>query len=225
MCFSPEADFVAAAVVGTIGVATLRQVRTRRELIVGSLPLLFAFHQFVEAFVWLGLRGDVSAGVEKAATYVYVLYAFAVLPMIVPLGFFLLEPIDRHRRWLRPFVALGVGVGVFYLWHVIVDPLEAIAHPHGIEYVSGALGGYLAAVCYVIATCGPALLSSRRYLRWFGVVNVVAAGFAFAVHQVEFASIWCLYAALASLLILEHFRRERQGESSRRLAAGSPSGR
>jgi hypothetical protein len=29
------------------------------------------------------------------------------------------------------------------------------------------------------------------------------------VHQVEFASIWCLYAALASLLILEYFRRER----------------
>ena len=211
MCFSPEADFVAAAVVGTIGVATLRQVRTKRELLIGSLPLLFALHQFVEGFVWLGLRGDVSNGVEQAAVYIYVLYAFAILPLIVPLGFFLLEPVDSHRRWLRPFVVLGVGVSLFYLWHVIVDPLEAIAHPHGIEYLSGALGGYVAAVCYVIATCVPALLSSRRYLRWFGVANIAAAGFTFAVHQVEFASIWCLYAASASLLILEHFRRERAG--------------
>lgn len=209
MCFSPEADFVAAAVVGTIGVATLRQVHTRRELIVGSLPLLFAAHQFLEAFVWLGLRGQVSGAVGDAAMHAYVVYAFAVLPMLVPIGFFLLEPLADHRRWLRPFVVLGLAVGLFYLWHVVSEPVIAIEHPHGIEYKSGALGGYFAAIAYVVATCGPALLSSRHYLRWFGVVNLVAAGVAFSVHQVEFASIWCLYAALASLLILEYFRRER----------------
>ena len=209
MCFSAEADFAAAAVVGTIGVVTLRQVRTRRELIVGSLPLLFAVHQLVEGFVWLGFSGQVSAEVGEAAMYVYVIYAFAILPMLVPIGFLLLEPLAGHRRLLRPFVVLGIVVGLFYLWHVVTDPVVAIEHPHGIEYKSGALGGYFAAIAYVVATCGPALLSSRRYLQWFGVVNLIAAGAAFSVHQVEFASIWCLYAALASLLILEYFRRER----------------
>jgi hypothetical protein len=67
MCFSPEADFTAAAVVGVVGIETLRRVRTRRELLVGSLPLLFAMHQFTEGFVWLGLRGDVSSGVGNTA--------------------------------------------------------------------------------------------------------------------------------------------------------------
>jgi hypothetical protein len=57
MCFSPDADFTASAVVGGVGVATLRRVRGRRELIIGALPLLFALHQFTEGFVWLGLRG------------------------------------------------------------------------------------------------------------------------------------------------------------------------
>jgi hypothetical protein len=59
VCFSPEADFAAAAVVGVVGTQTLRRVGSKRELIVGSLPILFAVHQFVEGFVWLG-RGAMS---------------------------------------------------------------------------------------------------------------------------------------------------------------------
>jgi hypothetical protein len=60
MCFSPQADFAAGAVVTGMGVEALRRVRVRRELIVGALPLLFGIHQLVEGFVWLGLRGQVS---------------------------------------------------------------------------------------------------------------------------------------------------------------------
>jgi hypothetical protein len=86
MCFSPEADYAAAAIVGVVGVATLRRVETRRELLIGSLPLLFALHQFTEGFVWLGLRGDVSPGVAGAAKSVYVIFAYVALPVIVPLG-------------------------------------------------------------------------------------------------------------------------------------------
>ena len=96
VCFSPQADFVAGAVVAGIGVETLRRVRARRELIVSALPLLFGIHQLVEGFVWLELRGQVSPGVGDSAKEAYILYAHAVLPAIVPLGFMLLEP-DRRR--------------------------------------------------------------------------------------------------------------------------------
>src|ERR1700756_1938659 len=89
MCFSPQADFVAGAVIAGVGVETLRRVRARRELIVGALPLLFGVHQLVEGFVWFGLRGQISRGLGDAAKEVYILYAHAVLPAIVPLGFML----------------------------------------------------------------------------------------------------------------------------------------
>jgi hypothetical protein len=212
MCFSPEADFAAAAVVGVVGVATLRRVRKRRELIVGALPLLFAVHQFLEGFVWLGLRGDVSTGLGNAARDAYLLYAFAVLPMIVPVGFLLLEPVRRRRHWVLPFVALGAGVGLYLLWEVARYPVDAVAHPDGIAYYTHAGDGYVPAVAYIVATCGPALLSSLSYLRWFGVINVAGAVVAAAVYQLEFESIWCLYAALASTLIFEHFRRRRSAK-------------
>lgn len=212
MCFSPEADFAAAAVVGVIGVATLKHVRTRRELIVGALPLLFATHQALEGFVWLGLRGQVAAGLGDAARDAYVIYAFAILPMIVPVGFLLLEPIRRRREWLRPFVALGMAVGLSLLWYALRGSVQATAHRRGIAYDVDASHVYVLVVGYVIATCGPALLSSRPYLRWFGAVNLAAASIAATVYRVEFASVWCLYAALASLLLFEHFRRERAAD-------------
>src|SRR6266700_575326 len=108
MCFSPEADFAAGVVVAGVGVETLRRVESRRELIVGALPLLFGIHQLVEGFVWLGLRGQVSSGVADTAKDAYIVYAHAVLPALVPLGFLLLERDRRRARRLWPLVALGL---------------------------------------------------------------------------------------------------------------------
>lgn len=218
MCFSPTADFVAAGVVGVIGVATLQQVRRPRDLVIGALPLLFAAHQFVEGFVWLGLRGQVSSGVQATAAEIYLIYAQVVLPMLVPLGFLLLERSARHRRRLWPFLGLGVGVGLFLLWHLTQYPIYAEARPLCVAYTTHSPHELPSAIAYVIATCGPALLSSRRYLRWFGVVNVIGLAMAATMRETEFTSAWCVYAALASFLILLHFRREnraREGDEAR----------
>lgn len=51
MCFSATANFAGSAVLGTIGVATLAEVKHRREALFGAMPLLFAVHQFIEGFV------------------------------------------------------------------------------------------------------------------------------------------------------------------------------
>ena len=212
MCFSPEADFAAAAVVGVVGVETLRQVGTRRELIVGLLPLLFAAHQLTEGFVWLGLRGDVSSGLGNTARDAYVVYAQAVLPIIVPLGFLLIEPSRRHRRWQAPFAVLGAVLGAYLLWQVTQYPINAQEHAHCIAYSTHTPLGTQSAVAYVLATCAPALLSSRRYLQWFGVANLVGIAAAVSLRDVDFTSVWCVYAALVSVLILEHFRRRRAAE-------------
>ncbi len=60
MCFSATANFVGSAALAAVGVLTLTRVRHRRELLFASLPTLFAVHQFIEGFVWLGLDGILS---------------------------------------------------------------------------------------------------------------------------------------------------------------------
>ena len=51
----------AALVQGTFGAVTLTKVKHGRELLLAALPILFAVHQFIEGFVWLGLDGKSKA--------------------------------------------------------------------------------------------------------------------------------------------------------------------
>ncbi len=51
-------------------------------------------------------------------------------------------------------------------------------------------------------------MSSRRHLRWFGAVSLVGVIAAALVRLDELTSLWCVYVALVSVLILEHFRRQ-----------------
>ncbi len=215
MCFSPEADFTAGAVVAAVGVQTLRRVGAPRELIIGSLPLLLGAHQFVEGFVWLGLRGQVSGGVGATASEIYIVFAHAVLPAIVPVGFALAEPDRRQARWVWPLAALGVLLGAYLLWQVTSYPIGATEQAHCIDYTTHTPNDYLIVVLYVIVTCGPALLSSRPYLRWFGAASLVGMVAAAIVRADELTSLWCVYAALVSVLILEHFRRQGRHRSVR----------
>jgi hypothetical protein len=208
MCFSPEADFAAGAVLVGVGVETLRRVRARRELIVGALPLLFGIHQLVEGFVWLGLRGQVSNEVGDAAKEAYIVYAHALLPVIVPVGFMLLEPDRRRSRLMWPLVCLGVVLGVFLLWQVTAYPVGARQQARCIDYTTHTPNDVLIGLLYVLATNGPALISSRRYLRWFGFVSLVGVIATALVRVDELTSLWCLYVAMVSVLILEHFRRQ-----------------
>lgn len=214
MCFSPEADFTAGAVITAVGVQTLRRVRTPRELVIGSLPLLFGIHQLVEGFVWLGLRGQVSSGVGSAAKDVYIVYAHAVLPALVPLGFLLLEPDRRRARLLWPLVGLGALLGAYMLWQVTAYPVGAQEQAHCINYTTHPPNDYLIAVLYVAVTCVPALLSSRPYLRWFGLLSLVGVIATAVVRVDELTSLWCVYASLVSVLIFEHFRRQRASENA-----------
>lgn len=213
MCFSPQADLIAGIAIAGVGVETLRRVRARRELIVGALPLLFGLHQLVEGFVWLGLRGQVSAGLGDGAKEAYIVFAHAVLPIIVPFGFMLIEPNRQRARWMWPLVCLGLAMGAYLLWQVTAYPVGAQEEAHCIDYTTHTPTNVLIGALYVVATCGPALISSRRHLRWFGLASVIGVIATALVRVDELTSLWCVCVALVSVLILDHFRRQRATET------------
>ena len=81
MCFSATANFVGSGVLGAVGVVTLTKVKHRRELLFAALPTLFAIHQFIEGFVWLGLDGILSPVVAHNMGAAFMLYAQGLLPV------------------------------------------------------------------------------------------------------------------------------------------------
>ena len=98
MCFSAAANFVGSAALAAIGVVTLTKVKHRRELLFASLPILFAIHQFIEGFVWLGLDGMLPPTVTHDMGAAFMLYAQGLLPFLLPLSVLLFEPDGAGRR-------------------------------------------------------------------------------------------------------------------------------
>jgi hypothetical protein len=49
-------------------------------------------------------------------------------------------------------------------------------------------------------------------LRWFGLVSLDGVIVTAVVRVDELTSLWCVYVAIVSVLILEHFRRQRASE-------------
>jgi len=219
MCFSPQADFTAGAIVSVVGVQTLRRVRVPGEVIIASLPILLGAHQFVEGFVWLGLRGQVSSAVGDTARDSYIVFAHAVLPVVVPLGFALMEPSRRRARWVWLLALLGLVLGSYLLWQITAYPIGAQEQAHCIDYTTHTPNDYLIGALYVLVTCGPALLSSRPYIRWFGLLSLLGVIAVAIVRVDELTSLWCLYVAFVSVLILEHFRRQRASDTRATIVA------
>jgi hypothetical protein len=112
-----------------------------------------------------------------------------------------------------PLACLGLLLGVYLLWQVTAYPVGAQPQAHCIDYTTHTPNDVLIGALYVISTCGPALISSRPYLRWFGLVSLVGVIAVALVRVDELTSLWCLYVAFVSLLILEHFRRQRALEA------------
>lgn len=207
MCFSAAANFVGSGVLGGLGVATLLHVKHRRELLFASLPLLFAIHQFTEGFVWLGIDGILSPAVQHGAGAAFMLYAQGLLPALVPLSVMLFERTAQRRRAMLPFVILGFGLTLYTLWALATYPTQVFAQQHSIVYINQATNYTTVAVLYVIATCGSLFASENQDMILFGGANVVILLTVMAVKRYAFTSVWCAYAAVASVIILAYFWR------------------
>src|ERR1700722_11011739 len=150
MCFSATANFVGSTALGAIGVVTLTMVKHRRELLFATLPTLFAIHQFIEGFVWLGLDGKLPRTVTHDMGAAFMLYAQGLLPFLLPLSVLAFEPTINRRR-----------------------PMQVLVEGNSIVYVNPATNNAAVAVVYLIATFGSLFFSQMPEMILFGAANLV----------------------------------------------------
>lgn len=205
MCFSATANFVGSAVLGAIGVVTLTKVKHRRELLFASLPVLFAVHQGIEGFVWLGLDGKLSPAVTHDMAAAFMLYAQGLLPFLLPLSVLLFEPYVKSRRRMLPFLALGTLTTLYILWALTAYPFDVYVKSHSIVYSDPATNNMPVALLYVIATCGSLFFSNIRSMVAFGAANLAILLVVMEIKRYAFTSLWCAYAAVASVIVLAYF--------------------
>jgi hypothetical protein len=207
VCFSAEADVAGGIVVGAIGVDAFRNLRGRNNhLLLATLPLLLGAHQLDEAFVWWSTEGRVPHDVGRVALWIYLLIAFVVLPIFVPVAVFALEPTTQRRWQMIPFIALGVGVSAVMFAAMLRAPVGATEHPYHLAYDVRINHGGLVVALYVVAVCGALLFSGYRHVAIFGVANLLAVALLARLTIDGFASLWCGYAAVSAGAIALHMR-------------------
>jgi hypothetical protein len=205
MCFSAMANFVGSGALAAVGVVTLTKVKHRRELLFASLPILFAIHQFIEGFVWLGLDGIFSPAVTHDMGAAFMLYAQGLLPFLLPLSVLLFEADARSRRRMVPFLILGSLTTLYILWALTAFPTQVFVKGNSIVYINQATNNISVAIFYVIATCGSLLFSKVKDMVMFGLANLAILLVVMAFKRYAFTSLWCAYAAVASVIILAYF--------------------
>jgi hypothetical protein len=163
----------------------------------------------MEGFVWLGLDGILSPAVTHNMGAAFVLYAQGLLPFILPLSVLLFEPDAKSRRRMLPFLAVGTGTTLYMLWALIAYPLQISVRGNSIVYINQGTNNTALAVLYVIATCGSLFFSKVKDMVIFGAANLVILLAVMAVKRYAFTSLWCAYAAAASIIILAYFWRSK----------------
>src|SRR3984957_1067776 len=205
MCFSATANFVGSGVLAAAGVVTLTRVRHRRELLFAALPTLFAIHQFIEGFVWLGLDGILSPKVTHDMGAAFMLYAQGLLPLLLPLSVYQFEADRKSRQRMLPFVVLGGATTLYILWALTAFPSQLYVKGNSIVYINQATNNTTVAVLYVIVTCGSLFFSKIRMMVIFGSANLIILLVVMEFKRYAFTSLWCAYAAVASVIILACF--------------------
>jgi hypothetical protein len=208
---------VGAVVVG-VGIDAVRHVTTPRQIPLATLPLLLGAHQLTEAFVWWGLYGDVSESVERIATWIYLLVAFAVVPLFIPLAVGFIERSGARRRVIGVFAAAGLAVAVALGSAMFRGPIRAAIEGHHVSYeLDGLHAGGQWTGLYVVATCGAMLACSYRDIATIGALNFVAVPVLAWLTMSGFVSLWCFWAAIVSVLVARHLRRTRPDTPERDL--------
>jgi hypothetical protein len=72
-------------------------------------------------------------------------------------------------------------------------------------YVNPATNNLAVAILYVIATCGTLFFSKEKDMVICGAANLIILLAVMAVKRYAFTSLWCAYAAVASVIILAYF--------------------
>lgn len=210
MCFSAPASFISAGITGAIGIVALGRVNEPRELPLAATPLLFAVQQSIEGVLWLNLPVNPDGSLSTVLTFLYLFFAEAFWPLYAPIAVWLIEPSEHRRHLMVVCMGVGAGVGAYLLWWILGHPHLATIQDGHIVYVTEYRHSDAVGAAYLAATGLPLLLSSQRTVVVLGAIVITGLVVAYAFYWEAFVSVWCFFAAAASITILCHFEWSRR---------------
>ncbi len=207
MCFSMQASFAGAVVIGTIGLATLRYVQNRSQIFIALIPCFFALQQLTEGVLWMLYGYDSQDLFKQIALYTYLFFATLFWPVWIPFAVYMLETMPAKKRLILGCLLIGIGVSLANLYNGLMQPVEVTALGHSLHYM-GAIPPALRWL-YALVVIIPCFFSSFKNMWMLGAFSMVTAAIAYYLYDYAFLSVWCFFSALSSSCLLKILRDEK----------------
>ncbi len=203
MCFSAQASFGASAILGVMGAYALRKAK-QNELFLALIPILFSIQQACEGIVWITYANPNYQLITTAATYSFCFFAFFFWPVWIPVTILKMETNPHKKLVLRALLFLGFFIASILVFTMLTNGIHTTVSCSHIEYTIFLPESLetIGAVFYCITTILPPLLSSRKWLPFFGLLTLGSVGITYFFYSTYFTSVWCFFAALLSSVII-----------------------
>jgi len=203
MCFSANASFAGAVVISAIGVATVREVHKPSQMVFASIPLFFGLQQFTEGLLWLTLRNPQLAHIETFCTYMFLVMAEVLWPMMIPLSVLFMEKSKKRKKILWVLLAMGISASLYYTFCLLFFNVTPQIMGYHIQYKNDFPNSWtmIAFITYFIASVTPLFVSSTKRTHLLGILMSLSFLVTAVFYWQYLASVWCFFAALMSGVI------------------------
>jgi hypothetical protein len=203
MCFSATASFAGGVIISAIGVAVVTKVHKPSQLLFASIPLFFGLQQFTEGVLWLTIPNPEYAGIQKIATYLFLIMADVLWPAMIPLAILMMESDARKRKIIRLLLIMGISVSTYYTCCLLFLDVTPQIMGYHILYNSDfpKLIAIPVFILYLIATLTPLFISSIERTHMMGILMFFSCLVTAIFFTQYLTSVWCFFAALISGVI------------------------
>ena len=203
MCFSAEASFGTGVVLSIVGIATIHQSRSKNQLLFAGIPLILAFQQMIEGYLWIALLNPAYSAWQQAATYIFLILAQVVWPTWIPLAIMLIKNEPRCKQLLKGVLVMGIIISSYLAYRLLTQSVWAQISGNHIDYHIGEINKmlHLSAMVYFLVTTIPAFLSSVKKMWLFGLSVGVSYLITNFFYERYVLSVWCFFAAVVSIVV------------------------
>jgi hypothetical protein len=203
MCFSPEASFAGGLIISSIGIATVTKVHKPSQLLFASIPLFFGVQQIIEGTLWLTIPNPDYINLERICTYIFLIMADVLWPVMIPLSVLFMEKNIKKRRILGILLALGISLSLYYAVCLLIYKVTPEISGYHIFYNTDFPKSLamVAFIVYLIVTITPLFISSIKRTHLLGVLMFLSCLVTAIFFTQYLTSVWCFFAALISGVI------------------------
>jgi hypothetical protein len=212
MCFSPEASFAGGLIISSIGIATVSKVHKPSQILFASIPLFFGVQQIIEGTLWLTIPNQDYINVQRICTYIFLVMADVLWPVMIPLSVLFMEKDIKRKRILWILLGIGISLSLYYVFCLLFYTITPEIRGYHIYYMTSfpeSLAMF-AFIVYLIATITPLFVSSIKRTHLLGVLMFLSCLVTAIFFTQYLTSVWCFFAALISGVIFWILRDSQQ---------------